>query len=166
MAYANIDVLYAGSLRIKISHLFSDCGISWSCKLTFFIIVTTADDTVRPNTFCHLWFWSCDNIKIRPIEKNVFLNQLKWAWNINCKFGNFRDNFIFANSFKSNHCDFKISRLRHTLPISVNGSLISSFRVFHEFRENKTLAKIFDFTATAHKNFNNEKKKIILAFRL
>ena len=37
-----------------------------------------------------------------------------------CKFGNFRENFIFANSIISHICDVKKSRLLHDLPISVN----------------------------------------------
>ena len=32
------------------------------------------------------------------------------------KFGNFRENFFFANSVKRNICDFKNSRLGHDLP--------------------------------------------------
>ena len=36
-----------------------------------------------------------------------------------CKFGNFRDNFIFANSMKKHICDVKKSRLGHNLPSSV-----------------------------------------------
>ena len=35
-----------------------------------------------------------------------------------CKFGNFRENFIFANSVKRHICNNKSSRLGHDLPIS------------------------------------------------
>ena len=66
-----------------------------------------------------------------------------------CKFGNFRENFIFANSVKRHICDVKNSRLRHDIPISVNDRVISPFRedfVFTKLRENKTLAKISEFT--------------------
>ena len=39
-----------------------------------------------------------------------------------CSFGNFRENFIFANSIKTHTSDVKNSRLRQDLPISINGS--------------------------------------------
>ena len=45
-----------------------------------------------------------------------------------CKSGNFRENFIFANSVKRHICDVRNSRLGHDLPISVNVRLISPFR--------------------------------------
>ena len=44
-----------------------------------------------------------------------------------CKFGNFRENFIFANRVISHICDITNSRLGHDLPISVNDRLISPF---------------------------------------
>ena len=54
-------------------------------------------------------------------------------------------NFIFANSIKRHICDVENSRLRHYLPISVNGRVISPFRVDFIFtklrinpRENNT----------------------------
>ena len=68
------------------------------------------------------------------------------------EFGNFRENFIFANSVKRHICDVENSRLGHDLPRSVNDRVISAFRedfVFTKyvmFRENKTLAKISEFT--------------------
>ena len=71
---------------------------------------------------------------------------------LNCKFGNLRENFIFANSVKRHICDVKNSRLGHYLPISINVRVISSFRegyIFTKLRtfcENKTLAKISEFT--------------------
>ena len=45
-----------------------------------------------------------------------------------CKSGNFRENFIFANSVKRHICDVYNSGLRHDLPISVNDRMIPSFR--------------------------------------
>ena len=45
-----------------------------------------------------------------------------------CKFGNFCDNFIFANSVKRHILDVKNSQLWHDLPISVNNRVISAFR--------------------------------------
>ena len=46
----------------------------------------------------------------------------------NCKFGNFRENFIFANSVKRHICDVKKSQLGHDLPTSVNDRAISLIR--------------------------------------
>ena len=48
-----------------------------------------------------------------------------------CKSGNFRENFIFANSVKRHICDTKNSRPGHDLPASVNDSVISPF--FEDF---------------------------------
>ena len=45
---------------------------------------------------------------------------------IYCKFANFRENFIFANSAKRHICDVKKSRTGQDLPISVNDRVISS----------------------------------------
>ena len=45
-----------------------------------------------------------------------------------CKFGNFRENFIFANRVTRHICDVQTSRLRHDLPISVNDRVILLFR--------------------------------------
>ena len=45
-----------------------------------------------------------------------------------CKFGNFRENFIFANSFKTHICDPQSSRLRHDLHVSVKGEVNFLFR--------------------------------------
>ena len=53
------------------------------------------------------------------------------------------------NSVKIHIFDAKNSRTEHDLPTSVNGTGISSLRegfIFGKFRENKTLAKISDFT--------------------
>ena len=73
-------------------------------------------------------------------------------WSQCCKFGNFRDNFIFANSVKGHICDFQNSRLSHDLPISVQDRVILPFNegfIFvktSQFCENKTLAKNSEFT--------------------
>ena len=45
-----------------------------------------------------------------------------------CKYGNFRENFIFAKSVKRHICDYQNSQLGHDLPISVNDRAISTFR--------------------------------------
>ena len=73
---------------------------------------------------------------------------------IYCKFGNFREHFIFATSVKRHICDVKNSRLGYDLPTSVNDRVILPFRevffsrkfAYAKFRENKTLAKISEFT--------------------
>ena len=74
----------------------------------------------------------------------------RWGfyWNKYCKFGNFPESLIFGNSFKRQICHVKNSRLWHDLSTSVNDSVISPFREvsFHEFRGNKTLTKISEFT--------------------
>ena len=41
------------------------------------------------------------------------------------KFGNFRENFVFANNVKRHICEVKNSRLGHNLTISVNDRVIS-----------------------------------------
>ena len=71
-----------------------------------------------------------------------------------CKFGNFRENLIFASSIKRHICEVRNSRLGHDIPISGNGRVILPFRegfnftklAYAKFRENKTLAKISEFT--------------------
>ena len=73
-----------------------------------------------------------------------------------CKFGTFRDNFIFANSVKTHICDVENSRQGRDLPLSVNDRVISPIRedIFSrnftqaKFRENKTLAIISEFTVS------------------
>ena len=47
---------------------------------------------------------------------------------IYCKFGNFRENFIFANSVKRHICKLKRSEVGHDLPISVKDRVTSPFR--------------------------------------
>ena len=46
---------------------------------------------------------------------------------INCKLGNFCENFSLVNSAKRHICDDKNSRLSHDLPISVEDRVILSF---------------------------------------
>ena len=63
-----------------------------------------------------------------------------------CKFGNFPENFTFANSVKRHICNFKNSRLGHDFPTSVNDRVISPFHkvlfsrnfAYGKFWENKT----------------------------
>ena len=45
-----------------------------------------------------------------------------------CRFGNFRENFIFANSIKRHISDVKNSPIRQDLPLSVNDIVILPFR--------------------------------------
>ena len=54
-----------------------------------------------------------------------------------CKFGNFRENFNFANSVNRHAYDVKKSRTVHYLPISVNDRVISQIPevlIFTNFR--------------------------------
>ena len=44
-----------------------------------------------------------------------------------CKFGNFHENFIFANSIKIHICDVRNSRLVHDISVSVNDRVILPF---------------------------------------
>ena len=44
-----------------------------------------------------------------------------------CESGNFRENFIFANSGKIHICDAKKLQLGHNYPISVNDRMILPF---------------------------------------
>ena len=45
-----------------------------------------------------------------------------------CKIGNFRENFIFANSIKRHICEVENSRFGHDIRISVNDTVILPFR--------------------------------------
>ena len=66
-----------------------------------------------------------------------------------CKSGNFRENFILANSDLRHICDDINLRLGHDLPIFVNGRVITPFRegfIFTKLRKIITLAKISEFT--------------------
>ena len=69
-----------------------------------------------------------------------------------CKFGNFHDNFIFANCIKRHSCDVKNLPLGHDLPSSVNDKMISRGFYFQEtshvrsFVKIKPLPKISEFT--------------------
>ena len=63
---------------------------------------------------------------------------------LNCKFGNFRENFIFANSVKRQFCQVTNSRLWHDLTISVNDNEFSPFReafIFAKLRIRKVSRK-------------------------
>ena len=67
-----------------------------------------------------------------------------------CKFGNFREHFIFANSVKR--------RINDVLTTSVNDRVVLPFRVdlfsrnfaYAKIRENKTFAIFFEFTVVKH----------------
>ena len=57
-----------------------------------------------------------------------------------CRFGNFRENFIFANSIIRHISDVKKSRLRQDLSISIKGRVILPFRegfIFTQLRKCK-----------------------------
>ena len=66
-----------------------------------------------------------------------------------CKFGNFCENFIFANSVKTHLFDVEIRDKGVIYLLSINDRVISPIRedfIFTKFPENKTLAKISKFT--------------------
>ena len=65
-----------------------------------------------------------------------------------CKFGNFRDNFIFANSVKTHICDVENSRQGRDLPISVNDRVISPIREDFIFTKLRIFSKISEFTVS------------------
>ena len=69
---------------------------------------------------------------------------------IYCKFGNFRENFIFANSFKKYIRDVKNSRLGHDLAVSTND--ISRGFCFLDTSHMRSFAKI-----KPSRNFQNLK---------
>ena len=56
---------------------------------------------------------------------------------LNCKFGNFWDSFIFANSVKIHISKILNSRLGHDLPVSVNKK--SDFAILRGFYFHDTL---------------------------
>ena len=62
-----------------------------------------------------------------------------------CGFGNFRENFIFANSIKMHISDVKNSRLRQDLPLSINDRVILPIHegfYFHKTSLMPSFAKI------------------------
>ena len=72
-----------------------------------------------------------------------------------CRFGNFCENFFFANSIKRHISDVKNSRLRQDLPISINDSVILPIcEGFAKFCEKKFLFanKMMVTMAGIHKN--------------
>ena len=66
---------------------------------------------------------------------------------VSLKFGNFRENFIFASSDKRHICDVKTSRHWH----GRRQSDCAISRGFH-FHENENLAKISEFTVLSPPN--------------
>ena len=65
---------------------------------------------------------SCFATRGRVIKSSAI-----YSFALYCKFGNFRENFIFANSVKRHICDEK-SRTGHDIPISVKDRVISPIR--------------------------------------
>ena len=71
----------------------------------------------------------------------------------NCRFRNFRKNFIFANSIKRNISDVKNSRQRQDLSISIKDIVISPFRedfIFTKLR----ICKVFAIIKSSRKILN------------
>ena len=80
-----------------------------------------------------------------------------------CRFGNFRDYFIFANSIKRHTSDVKNSRLRHDIHKRQSDFAISRGFIFTKLRicevsRNKVLAKISEFYS---KQGSKRYKKVI-----
>ena len=73
-------------------------------------------------------------------QTNAYIYQMTSCLRaIYCRFRNFRENFIFANSIKRHISEVKNSRIRKDLPISINDRVILTFRegfIFKKFREN------------------------------
>ena len=101
--------------------------------------------------------WSHCNIYLQQISCTPRCVQFMKFWQFHieknyfryCTFGNFRENFIFANI-----CHGKKTRLRHDLPILVDEGVIRQFAralfsrnfAYAKSRENEILAKISEFT--------------------
>ena len=76
---------------------------------------------------CHLQAFRYDCVTL--VLLNTFMNTtlLPNFYPVYCKFGNFVENFIFANSFKTHICSIENLLLGHGLPISVNCRVNSPF---------------------------------------
>ena len=61
----------------------------------------------------------------QPIGKFILITFVKKTY---CKLRNFRENFLFAKSFKSHICDVKNLRQGHDLTIPVNDKVIAQKR--------------------------------------
>ena len=80
---------------------------------------------LRPQIRC-FYALQNDNISLKSQRKHLVWCSLD-ASNENtqhCKFGNFHENFIFANSVKKTHLRLKKSQTGHYLLISVNDRVI------------------------------------------
>ena len=98
------------------------------------------------------------DIRLYHLKQLVEFAQRVTSWPTYCRFGTFRENFIFGNSIKRHISGVKNSGLRQDLPISKNNRVILPFRegfiftklriceVYAKFRENKVLAKNSQFT--------------------
>ena len=61
---------------------------------------------------------------------------------IYCRFGNFRENFIFANNIKRHISDVEKSPLRQGLPVSINDRVILPFREGFIFTKLRIIPRI------------------------
>ena len=78
---------------------------------------------------------------------NSYLKALLWY----CKFRKFSREFYFRECIKRHIYDIKNSQLRLDLPTTTNNRVILLIRegfIFTKFREDKTLAKISEFTVS------------------
>ena len=69
-----------------------------------------------------------DDILSLGILVGMATRPCKFCLSIYCRFRNFRENFIFANSIKRHISDVKNSQLRQDLPISIKDRVILPFR--------------------------------------
>ena len=112
----------------------------------------------------------CTYTTVKAFKANVSTEVplvLDW-WNY-CEFRNFCENFIFTSSLKRHICHIKNLWLRHDLPTSVSDSdfafllgfyvhktwHVGSFSLDANFRENKTLTKISEFTVQRFALYHN-----------
>ena len=71
--------------------------------------------------------WISTDSPERSLLANVISTEISCI-GLYCRFGNFPENFIFANSIKRQISDVKYLQLRQDLPISINDRVILPFR--------------------------------------
>ena len=103
---------------------------NWNRKI---LIIFSYTSNIHVGYFTHLHLMESSKIPI------YWIDHLQY-----CKFGNFRENFIFANGAKRRICHVKCSRRRHDLPISVNARVNLPFYkgFFRETSHMRSFAKI------------------------
>ena len=69
------------------------------------------------------------------MDFSIKFDTIKWCRCISCKFGNFRENFIFANSVERHTCDVKNSRQGHDLPLSIKDRSRRFYKCIHDVND-------------------------------